>query len=61
MGPSWYLAPDIFEHFFKLMGERDIAQPDTAMSPWAVEEANLLESNADFRWLYQANHSVSSK
>jgi phytoene desaturase len=22
MGPSWYLAPDIFEHFFKLMGER---------------------------------------
>lgn len=22
MGPSWYLMPDIFEHFFKLMGER---------------------------------------
>ena len=22
MGPSWYLAPDIFEHFFELMGER---------------------------------------
>jgi phytoene desaturase len=22
MGPSWYLAPDIFEHFFHLMGER---------------------------------------
>ena len=22
MGPSWYLAPDIFEHFFNLMGER---------------------------------------
>lgn len=22
MGPSWYLAPDIFEHFFRLMGER---------------------------------------
>ncbi|MFN6963069.1 MAG: phytoene desaturase family protein [Pyrinomonadaceae bacterium] len=22
MGPSWYLAPDIFEHFFKLVGER---------------------------------------
>jgi phytoene desaturase len=22
MGPSWYLAPDIFEHYFKLMGER---------------------------------------
>ncbi len=22
MGPSWYLAPDLFEHFFKLMGER---------------------------------------
>jgi phytoene desaturase len=22
MGPSWYLAPDIFEHFFDLMGER---------------------------------------
>ncbi len=21
MGPSWYLAPDIFEHFFKLAGE----------------------------------------
>lgn len=21
MGPSWYLAPDIFEHFFELMGE----------------------------------------
>ena len=22
MGPSWYLAPDLFEHFFELMGER---------------------------------------
>jgi phytoene desaturase len=22
MGPSWYLAPDLFEHFFKLMDER---------------------------------------
>lgn len=22
MGPSWYLAPDLFEHFFQLMGER---------------------------------------
>lgn len=22
MGPSWYLAPDIFEHFFNLMGEQ---------------------------------------
>ena len=22
MGPSWYLMPDIFEHFFRLMGER---------------------------------------
>ncbi|MDQ5952022.1 MAG: 1-hydroxy-2-isopentenylcarotenoid 3,4-desaturase [Patescibacteria group bacterium] len=22
MGPSWYLMPDVFEHFFKLLGER---------------------------------------
>jgi phytoene desaturase len=22
MGPSWYLAPDLFQHFFDLMGER---------------------------------------
>ena len=22
MGPSWYLAPDLFEHFFELMGEK---------------------------------------
>ena len=22
MGPSWYLAPDIFEHYFSLVGER---------------------------------------
>lgn len=22
MGPSWYLAPDIFEHYFRLLGER---------------------------------------
>lgn len=22
MGPSWYLAPDIFEHFFNLVGEK---------------------------------------
>ena len=22
MGPSWYLAPDIFEHYFRLVGER---------------------------------------
>lgn len=22
MGPSWYLMPDIFEHFFELLGER---------------------------------------
>jgi phytoene desaturase len=22
MGPSWYMMPDIFEHFFKLMGEK---------------------------------------
>src|SRR6476659_11218085 len=22
MGPSWYLAPDIFAHWFELMGER---------------------------------------
>ncbi len=21
-GPSWYLMPDIFEHFFELLGER---------------------------------------
>ncbi len=25
MGPSWYLMPDVFEHYFKLMGE-DIAE-----------------------------------
>lgn len=22
MGPSWYLAPDLFEHYFRLLGER---------------------------------------
>ncbi|MCB1025334.1 MAG: NAD(P)-binding protein, partial [Acidobacteria bacterium] len=22
MGPSWYLAPDLFDHFFALMGEK---------------------------------------
>lgn len=22
MGPSWYLAPDLFEHYFELLGER---------------------------------------
>ncbi len=22
MGPSWYLMPDVFEHFYKLLGER---------------------------------------
>ena len=22
MGPSWYLMPDVFEHFFALLGER---------------------------------------
>lgn len=22
MGPSWYLMPDVFEHFFKLIGEK---------------------------------------
>ena len=22
MGPSWYLMPDIFEHFFSLIGEK---------------------------------------
>src|SRR5688500_2885024 len=22
MGPSWYLAPDLFEHFFELLGEK---------------------------------------
>ena len=22
MGPSWYLAPDIFEHYFELLGEK---------------------------------------
>ena len=21
MGPSWYMMPDIFEHYFKLVGE----------------------------------------
>ena len=22
MGPSWYLAPDIFDHYFNLVGEK---------------------------------------
>ena len=22
MGPSWYLAPDLFKHFFELLGEK---------------------------------------
>jgi phytoene desaturase len=30
MGPSWYLMPDVFEHFFKILGERVEAHLDLA-------------------------------
>ena len=43
MGPSWYLMPDVFEHFYDLM-EEDI-------NVWTVTKAGLCAMNVQTGFL----------
>ncbi|MBL8182339.1 MAG: phytoene desaturase [Blastocatellia bacterium] len=52
MGPSWYLAPDIFEHFFKLMGERvedhlDLIKLDPSYRIFFRSDSSSLDIHSD--------------
>ncbi len=52
MGPSWYLAPDLFEHFFELMGERiedhlDLVRLSPSYRIFFREGASQLEIHSD--------------
>jgi phytoene desaturase len=52
MGPSWYLAPDIFEHFFKLMGERvedhlDLVQLSPSYRIFFRKDPDRLDIHSD--------------
>lgn len=52
MGPSWYLMPDIFEHFFSLIGENiqdhfTLKRLDPSYKIWLEEEVNPVEMTSD--------------
>jgi len=51
-GPSWYLMPEVFEHFFRLLGtsaeaELDLVQLDPGYRVYAEGEAEPLDVSAD--------------
>lgn len=52
MGPSWYLMPDIFEHFFSLVGENisdylDLKRLDPSYKIWFEEYPKPVEMTSD--------------
>jgi phytoene dehydrogenase-like protein len=52
MGPSWYLMPDIFEHFFKLMGERvedflDLQKLQPSYRIFFKDDGQLIDIHSD--------------
>ncbi len=52
MGPSWYLAPDLFEHFFNLMGERvedhlDLKKLDPSYRIFFRKDSDKLDIHSD--------------
>ena len=52
MGPSWYLMPDIFEHFFSLIGENisdyiDLKRLDPSYKIWFEEHPKPVEMTSD--------------
>lgn len=52
MGPSWYLMPDIFEHFFSLVGENisdylDLKRLDPSYKIWFEEHPKPMEMTSD--------------
>ena len=52
MGPSWYLMPDIFEHFFSLIGEKTkdyfkLKRLDPSYKIWFEEQKQAVEMTSD--------------
>lgn len=52
MGPSWYLAPDLFRHFFELMGEKiedhlDLVQLSPSYRIFFREGSDQLDIHSD--------------
>ena len=41
MGPSWYLAPDIFEHYFELLGEKINDLASAFVTPLQADDATI--------------------
>ena len=54
MGPSWYLMPDIFEHFFSLIGENikdyfKLERLDPSYKIWLEEQNKPVEITSDLK------------
>ena len=54
MGPSWYLMPDIFEHFFSLIGEDtkdyfELKRLDPSYKIWFEEQKKPVEMTSDLK------------
>ena len=54
MGPSWYLMPDIFEHFYELVGEdiKDhltLKRLDPSYKIWFAEQEEPVEMTSDLK------------
>ncbi len=52
MGPSWYLMPDVFEHFFALMGERvedhlQLVRLETSYRIFFKDEGKCIDLHSD--------------
>jgi len=52
MGPSWYLAPDIFEHYFELLGEKvsdhlDLKKLEPSYRIFFRNDPNALDIRSD--------------
>lgn len=52
MGPSWYLAPDLFEHFFHLMGEKvadhlDLVRLDPSYRIFFMNDPAAVDIHSD--------------
>jgi phytoene desaturase len=54
MGPSWYLMPDVFEHFFSLIGENikdyfTLKRLDPSYKIWLEGQKNPIKMTSDLK------------
>jgi len=62
-GPSWYLMPEVFDHFFTLMGtstgeQLDLVTLDPGYRVFSEDGRPPLDIRADVAWIGYANEDL---